>query len=70
MTRGGPSVARALVREHPSLILADLYTRFKALCPREEYRAKYASDGVHPTAAGEEESAKVLFKAVTGEDKE
>ena len=61
---------RTRARENRNLVLADVYQHFKALANPEEYRKTYTSDGVHPTLKGDEEIARVLFKAITGEDRQ
>jgi lysophospholipase L1-like esterase len=56
---------RAFVKQHPNLTLSDVNAHFKGV-GKLEY-AKLMADEAHPNERGQEEMAKVVFRAITGE---
>jgi lysophospholipase L1-like esterase len=54
---------RDICRQNRHVILADLYQHFKTFA-REDYKLKFAADGIHPNTEGEREIARVLFKGI------
>jgi len=56
---------RGIAKRYPNVTVADVNAAFKAM--GQPAYAKLMSDEAHPNRAGQKEMAKVLFKAITGE---